>query len=216
VGPDCGGDSVRYEEFPQQSPRQTPGILVRESARWYRFWETKVFAIPVPYISNVGKFTIHRLGVWRTTPETWYASVVATVFNRMLNLYSRRSGREFIDGSARTLIFRAASLYTFTHSNYAMDRLLANLWPKRLSVFRRLIHQFSCKLGANFGFVYGQSKLQLLWLTYRSKWTRDKPSIVIDMIQNSMLVYPTRRCGKYRFFEINPFIKTLNWLRLNV
>lgn len=201
-----------YVEFRSEPRPNTPGVLTRLSSRWFRTWQTRRMPIPVPYIDGVGKFSIHRLGVWFTTPETWYASITATIASRLLTLYSRRSKHKYIDGSTRNLIFRVASFYAFSHDNYALDRILANLRPNGLSVVKKLYRFFVSKLGETFRFVHSQTNFQVLWLTFRSKWIRDKPSIVEKMIRDSGLVYPSLRHGKFRFFGVNPFLFSLNWL----
>lgn len=203
-----------YIPFSPRKPRPfTPGILTRLSSRWYRHWSTKELCLPVPYIDHVGKFTIHHLGYWYTTPETWFASTTSTVYHRLLCVYSRRSKGSRIGGKVKDLIFNLATFYAFTHSSYAMDRFLANLRPKGLKVLKKLYFAFSSKMDATFRFVHSQTCYQVSWLTFRSKWIRDKSKRVDDI---PILEVGFRRGDVIKFYGQSPFMKAVQWTRLNI
>jgi hypothetical protein len=211
--------AVQYVPFEAKSPDDlVPGILTRKSHRWFRHWDSSEYLLPVPYIDRAGKFTIHKLGVWKCHPETWFGSVSSTVSNRLLNLLNRRShGRLYMSKQIRTLLFRIACLYTYTHSNYFLDRVLANLRPERLKVLKNLFFFYLRKSGANFRFVYNQTNINVSWFLFRSKWIRDKPQIVERFLSKETLVcYKRSPKGRYRFFRVNPFLSAVNWLRLNL
>jgi hypothetical protein len=191
-----------------------PGVLLRLSSRWYRHWESKTLPLPIPYIDHVGKFTIHQLGSLWMTPEQWFASITATVSDRLYRLYCRRNKHSYVKRHVRLLVTRAAVLYTATHNNYIMDRLLANLRPERLKVFERLLHYFVCSLGTNFRFVYSQTCSQVSWLSFRSKWIRDKPNETTKMLLDHCLTFKVGKMKKHRFTIGNPFLCTLNYLKV--
>jgi hypothetical protein len=204
-----------YVPFRLCKPRsQHTGILTRLSTRWYRHWETKVLPLPVPYIDHVGKFTIHQLGMWWATPEQWFASVAATVSDRLFRLYCRRNSYRYVKRQTRELVTRIAVLYTATHSNYVLDRLIANLKPDRLKVCEKLLCYFVCRLGTNFRFVYSQTCFQVSWLSFRSKWIRDKPNETSKMLSTLSLSSPRARGKKHRFLLGNPFLFTLDYTRV--
>jgi len=209
----CQGGAP-YQPFKVSCPKpRVPGVLTRISSRWYRGWKTKCLPLPVPYIDNMGKFTIHQLGVWRTTPETWFASVVSTINNRLLAVFSKRNSHEYIHKRTRRFIFSVSVFYAYTHSSYVLDRILANLFPKRMRIAERILKSFSCNLGEPFRFVNDQTSFQVLWLSFRSKWTRDKPS----MEKDGYSLYPALgglRKGIFHFDSGNPFLKTINWMVL--
>jgi hypothetical protein len=207
--------ALPYVPFRLSQPTtQVPGFLTRLSSRWYRHWETKVLPLPIPYIDHVGKFTIHQLGSWWMTPEQWFASVAATVNDRLFRLYCRRNQYRYVTRHVRDLLTRAAVFYSATHNNYIFDRLLANLRPNRLKVFEKILYYVVCRLGANFRFVYSQTCLQVSWLQFRSKWIRDKSRESLEMLSTLFLSVRTGRRKKHRFVGANPFIFTLNYLRV--
>jgi len=215
IGPNPGhlSGATPYQPFVLSAPKSlVPGMLTRLSSRWFRHWETKSLPLPIPYIDHVGKFTIHQLGSWQTTPEQWFASVSATVSDRMFRLYCKRSNFRYVKRHVRENITRAAVLYTATHSNYMMDRLLANLRPDRFKVFQKLLHYFASRMGTNFRFVYSQTCLQVSWLSFRSKWIRDKPNEVMKMLSTLLLTFKPAGRKKHRFLFKNPFLCTLNYL----
>jgi hypothetical protein len=148
------------------------------------------------------------------TPEQWFASVTATVNDRLIRLYCRRNHYRYVTRHVRELIARAAVFYSATHNGYILDRLLANLRPKRLKVFEKILYYVVCRLGANFRFVYSQTCLQVSWLLFRSKWIRDKSSDSLEVLSNLMLSVKTARMKKHRFVGANPFFFTLNYLRV--
>jgi len=213
--PHSSENSAPYREFSCRPRAFHPGILTKLSSRWFRHWSTKVLPIPVPYIDMRGKFTIHRLGVWETYPETWFASVVATINSRLLSFYNRRS-KKYIDRSTRNFIFRVATFYAFTHSNYALDRILANLRPGGLTVAKSLLRFFVSNLGETFRFVSNQANFNALWFSSRSKWIRDKPQLIEDILDRFPFCSKSGRRRKRRFLIANPFLSTLNWLRVNI
>jgi hypothetical protein len=211
VSPFPTDQSLPYIPFGCCKPGLHHGILVRNSHRWYRFWHTKSLVCPVPYIDNVGKFSIHQLGVWKTPPETWFASVTATINNRLLKLYQDRARKRFIKKSDQNLIFRISAWYAYSHDTYRYDRLLANLRPSRLQVCKSLLNYYVSKLGETFRFVYSQANFQALWFSFRSKWIRDKPKQrLFELLDKSPLTF--KRKNKFQFFDGNPFLSTLNWL----
>lgn len=211
--------AVQYTPFQARRPDDlVPGILTRKSHRWFRSWTSSEVTVPVPYIDSSGKFTIHTLGKWKCHPEVWFASVSSTIANRLLSLLNRRAkGRLFLDRATRTLLYRIAALYTYSHSNYFLDRVLANLRPGRLKILKNLFFFFLRKSGANFRFVHNQTNINVSWFLFRSKWIRDKPQIVLRYLSKETLVCFKRSSkGKYRFFHGNPFMNALNWLRVNL
>jgi hypothetical protein len=204
-----------YVPFVLRAPSPwTPGVLVRASTRWFRHWKTVKYSIPVPYIDHVGKFTICRLGRWLTYPEVWFASVTATISDRLLALYLRRSKFRNPGVRTRLLIYKIATYYAFTHSSYVYDRILANMFPKRLNIAARILSYHSSNLGADFRFVHDQAQFIASWSLFRSKWIRDKPSEVDTLIKDNPIIKVGRK--KHAFRTLNPYIRTLNWLRLNV
>lgn len=210
-------NSVRYIEkkVSGHSP-DFPGFRARSSNRWFRHWQSVRMPIPVPYIDRFGKFTIHRLGVWFTNPESWYASVTSTIDSRLLSLYrSRHNGWFKLTIAERNLITRISALYAFNHNNYFMDRILANLRPGRLGIAKSIFNSFRSRMGETFRFVYSQTITQVSWLNFRSKWIRDKPSS--EIISNARRFTFVRQGAKdkIKFYGRNPFLDSLNFIKVN-
>lgn len=193
-----------------------PGLRTRTSRRWYRHWQTKEFVLPVPYINVVGKFTIHLLGTWKTTPETWYASITSTIDSRLWSLFSARFRRRKCTDSDRNLITKISALYAYTHNNYFLDRVLATLRPGKLQHAKSIYYSFAKRLGENFRFVNSQTNLQVSWLNFRSVWIRDKPTVVARCFDTfSHLLGRKRKNKRVSFNEGNPYLKTINYLVVN-
>lgn len=213
--PDLRNASV-YCPFMLRAPSPcTPGVLVRASQRWFRYWKSDKFPIPVPYIDSVGKFTICLLGKWLTYPEVWFASISSTISDRLLSLFLKRTHYHHPGKRVRLLIYKIAVFYTYTHSSYVYDRILANLFPKRLNIAAGILSYHSSKLGADFRFVHDQAQFIASWSLFRSKWIRDKPrDLVLRLRYNP--IFKGIRNKKLNFQKMNPYIRTLNWLRVNI
>jgi len=193
-----------------------PGFRARTSERWFRYWKSKRLTIPVPYINNVGKFTVHQLGTWYTYPEVWFSSVTSTIDSRLWSLFRRRC---FQSGyrpsrSDRNLVTRISSLYAFNHNNYYWDRILATLYPKKLGVAKSIFTAFRSRMGETFRFVYSQTSFIVSWLNFRSKWIRGKP---YESGLSSLLSFPVVESQSRRRvkFDINPYLETLDYSRVN-
>lgn len=194
-----------------------PGWRTRASQRWFRYWSSKRFSIPVPYIDRFGKFTFHRLGNWYTYPETWFASLVSTIDSRLWSLLGSRSrGVYRFSESDRNLVTRISILYAYTHNNYFMDRILATLRPGKLGVSKSIFNSFRTRLGETFRFVYSQTSIQVSWLNFRSKWIRDKPlESTLKTLDSFSFVKRRKKGIKVTLTEGNPYLETLNYLRVN-
>lgn len=193
-----------------------PGLRTRTSKRWFRYWRTESYSLPVPYIDKTGKFTIHLLGQWKTTPETWYASITSTIDSRLWSLFSTRFRRCKCTESDRNLVTRISALYAYTHNNYFLDRILATLRPGKLQVAKSIYYSFAKRLGENFRFVNSQTNLQVSWLNFRSKWIRDKPTMVERCFDSFyQLMVRKKKNKRYTFIEGNPYLKTINYLVVN-
>jgi hypothetical protein len=172
--------------------------------------------MPVPYIDKVGKFTIHLLGTWKTTPETWYASITSTIDSRLWSLFSARFRGGKCTDADRNLITRISALYAYTHNNYFLDRILATLKPGKLQCAKSIYYSFAKRLGENFRFVNSQTNIQVSWLNFRSVWIRDKPTMVARCFDSfSQLLEKKRKNKRVSFIEGNPYLKTINYLVVN-
>lgn len=216
VAPSKGDTGDRpYKPFKARAPKAKElGILTRLSGRWYREWESEETTIPVPYIDKVGKFTTTRLGVWRTTPETWFASTCSTVYNRLLGLLKKRSGRKMINKSYKEIISKFAIYHTYHQSDYVYDRMLANLRLGRLKVLHALYAKYSRHTDDNYRFVYSQASTVAHWLSFQSLRICDKSKVKIEkqwifydhleQFEHMFKEYPE---GDRRSFKhCNPFI----------
>lgn len=156
-------------------PLGVPGMVVKSSCRWFRnLPASRREEIVIPYVMNTGKFSVHALATWRCFPEQAIASVTATVYQRLLKLFQKRK-RNLRDTRQqdRNFILKIAVVYTITHSDYFLDRMLALLG--RSKAVKGVFRYFLCRLGDKLWFVYRQVCLHTYWLTNRSLGTRDKP-----------------------------------------
>jgi hypothetical protein len=150
-------------------------MVVKSGCRWFRnLPASRREEIVIPYVMGNGKFSVHALATWYCYPEQAIASVTATVYQRLLKLFQRRK-RNLRDTRQRdkNFILKIAVVYTITHSDYFLDRMLALLGRSRAvaGVFRYYLR----RLGDKLWFVYRQVCLHTYWLTNRSVRTSDKP-----------------------------------------
>lgn len=167
--------------------------------------------IPVPYITPSGKISALRLGTWHCTPEQWFASVLATVYNRLLHTWNKRTkGSKKKYKEAPSVILKFATLYIFKRSNYEFDRFFANLRPGRVGVAESLYSRYARNMDDNFRFVSSQASFDAHWLTFRAKRPRDK-SIKIKSSQRNCWNSVDLQVDNIHLFyqmgeDINPFI----------
>jgi hypothetical protein len=183
--------SNAYEPYEPYSVRTSHpifvrGLYVRSSYRWFRRYVTPRRSWHwIPYITGAGKISCHRLISWYCTDEQALASVIATVYQRLLKLLRKRLNRYTRARDLRTL-FGISAYYAITHSDYFLDRALA-LLGRRQVVLEHLLEKFVCTLDDSLWFVYRQVCLQTYWLTFRSLRTRDKSRNAYSGERNSFL-----------------------------
>jgi hypothetical protein len=154
------------------------GMCARTSTRWFDVKTSKKVFTPIPFVKISGKFSINTLCFWTAYPEQIIASLTATVFQRIQKLVAKRFTRSYARKIFK-LLFDISALYSVTHIDSFLDRLLGSLRTKgNLKNTRKLLAYFKCNIGANERFVYDQltSKDLSLWLSFRSTTCRrDKP-----------------------------------------
>jgi len=148
-------------------------MAVRTSTRWFRHWPSKRRPISLPYVGRSGKFSMFKLATWYCYPEQAVASLTSTVYQRLLKIWLKRR-RRVVDIRSRDkqLLLRVAAMYTVTHSDYFLDRVLATLTKRR--TVQGLLESFTRKLDDKFWFVYSQVCYQTHWLTFQSSRISDK------------------------------------------
>jgi len=215
VGVNNGGEPYVPFEAKGHNPG-FPGFRSRTSQRWLRTLPTsREMVLPVPYIDRFGKFTIHLLGVWKTRPETWFVSVASTIDSRLWYLYRHYNKKSKLDTSSRNLITRVSLYYAWSHNNYFIDRIIANLLKGRFKVIKSILTSFTKRAGETFRFVYSQTCLQVSWLNFRSKWIRDKPKGDDPNQKFSHIVSSNLRKGTFKYIIANPFCCALDFTRIN-
>lgn len=210
-------DGEPYTERYFDSEPRFPGFRTRISKRWCRdLPSSKEMMIPVPYIDKVGKFSIHRLGVWRTTPEQFYMSVASTISSRLWTILRKRSGDVKNGISDRNLITRISLFHAYHHNNYFIDRILPNLFPGRMKYAKSIFKSFKARAGETFRFVYSQTSLQVSWLNFRSKRIRDKPHDGGGDFQWSSILTRKKIRGRTHlsYLGVNPFVLTLDYSKV--
>jgi len=154
------------------SPAHVPGITFKRSTRgWLDSSPLRERA--VPFIDHLGRFSPNILGYWRTNDQTYVASLVATVYERLRRLAVHRTPKRKWNRSLG-LAFQAACVYVLTASDWFMDRCIA-LLAKNNTVLRGLVWRVVNRSGADTRFVLGQLLHQSLWLKSLSVKTSAKP-----------------------------------------
>jgi uncharacterized protein YggT (Ycf19 family) len=183
--------SETYEPYVPISVRSShptfvKGLYLRSSYRWFRRYVTPRRSWHwIPYITHAGKISCHRLISWYCTDEQALASVIATVYQRLLKLLRKRLNR-YTRGRDLSTLLKISAYYAITHSDYFLDRALA-LLGRRQVVLEHLLERYVCTLDDSLWFVYRQVCLQTHWLTFRSEKTRDKSRNAYFSKQNDFL-----------------------------
>jgi len=169
-------DSVYHPpKVPELHPLRVHSMNVRSSCRWFREWGSTRAPYPIPLVCSSGKFSGSTLCFWKAYPEQISASLSSTVYSRLSRIVGRRHGWRYMRRN-RELLFKIAAFYTVTHIDYYLDRFLGIFKQRSHGAAQSLLCWLLSRLGDNLRFVYNQICSQISWLTFRSKWIRDKPS----------------------------------------
>jgi len=150
------------------------GVKIRSSRSWYGpDFTPKPFQIP--YIDNLGRYTGHTLYEWTCESRQAFATIYATISNRLINYCKRHNPWTIVKKHLRSIAM-VSFVYSQNHSLHLWDRVL---WMARnLTIRGRSLHKiglhFFCKLSDNIRFVYGQVCSQTNWLFFRAERPRDK------------------------------------------
>lgn len=159
------------------NPRYALGLRVRNSSRWYDNAPFPTGNYAMPYITETGKYSGHKIWDWNSTPDKVVGTLISTVYQRLFKWALKKNNKRDVYRATK-LILRCAVYYTLSKNNYFMDRalfLLKNL-SRNNSTIHKLVVYFSLKLDDSRRFVYSHACLQAQWLTFRAVRPRDKSS----------------------------------------
>jgi len=150
-----------------------PGMRFRTSLRWFDTNHDQLMVRSVPFISKVGKLTVYTLYYWKCYQHQLFASLIATVYQRLQSiLYKRYKGK----GSRYFKVaLKVAIVYALTHDDRLIDRFLgASSNGRPVAAAQSLAHIGVSNLDGKQRFVYSQAYLQGTWLRYLALRPRDK------------------------------------------
>jgi len=183
-----GGEGVPYK-FPivkeaHPNPEFRVGMSFRSSHSWFSS-ETSVRRYRnVPFVTSSGKFSAHKLCVWRCYSEQMIMSLISTVNSRLLRILEKRFHHNL---SKRWLnvAFKTSIVYVITRDNWVIDRFLGMSRPsgRRATIKSAENHITFCvyALDENKRFVYSQAYFQANWLKYQVFRPRDKSSNKVNV-----------------------------------
>lgn len=155
-------------EAPTLSLHPSSNGLVRfkESKRWYiSAYARRMYN--VPYIDYCGRIHATTVGRWYCEPEQLFATLVATVYKRLVgncarnNLKKRRPRND--------LLFQASLLYVIKKDSSFFLRVLCMLSRRQYTELRKYLCFVKHRLDANKRFLYGQACQSASWLQHRTR-----------------------------------------------
>jgi len=155
-----------------------PGFWYRNSSSWTGVRNEKSRLYNLPCITNLGFISNCTVYKWNCKPSQIVATLVSTVYHRLMKLMKRRHKHKAFKLSHQVL--RCAVYYVFTKNDYFLNRVLGitRVTPwKSKSRLRKLLSLVEAKLDENTRFVLRQVCFQADWLKFRAERPRDKSNI---------------------------------------
>jgi len=156
-----------------------PGFEYKVSSRWFAHSNLeKPRKYALPFIEHCGRISNSTQYYWKTKPSSIVATLIATVYKRLLTTMYRRI--KFKAFKLQNLLLRCSAYYVFTKNDYFWNRLLAVLRLGRgaKSVARNLLFYFESKLDDSTRFVLRQAwSNQANWLKSRAERPRAQSKI---------------------------------------
>jgi len=171
----CGRWKVSgLPEFPRAVTH--PGFRYKLSSAWIDCPDGRARKYNLPYIDHVGRISNCTMYTWKTTPMRLVATLISTVYKRLMDLMFRRHKKKAF--KLKSSLLRLSAYYVFTKNDYLLNRILAitKAKPRRSGRrFNGLLKRFESKLDDNTRFVLAQVWLcQADWFTSGSERPRDK------------------------------------------
>jgi hypothetical protein len=134
----------------------------RESDFWIYGNTPKLSWFHVPLVERDGSISSSCIAVWYTTPTRFIASLIATIFQKLVRCKFNHRKQIQLD----SLLYRLASLYAVTQDHSMFCRVIECLKRKPKIAFS-LLYRFEKKSVESTRFCLGQLQLCSLWLQLR-------------------------------------------------
>jgi len=164
-------------------PRPSGLVCFRTSERWVPELHSKNKVRAVPFITREGAISSNAVCYWKCTSAQWFATVVATIYERLRKRLVRTRKFRGKGKMPHDLLTRIAAYYAITLEDSTFGRLM-QCAKRNPSAARRYVWKLVSRMGENQRFLFDHALFSAKWFQLRTQKVCAKP---IDYYRRSQL-----------------------------